>query len=479
MVLLLCACTRSVPSSTYGALRESFARYEAEEGRYFDRLVFSVAPRIFSKSNTYKVLLLDQHGDEWLFKASANGASDGIVAVYRVMNLFGLDSPEVHYKTLVFNGEPLEGTVQRFVKNRGGLSNTLLQKLKPATATYLAKSHVISWLLANHQVHYDQFLVLGPSGSAPATGILRIDNSINWFLLGQDRIDIDYRTPILQDFGNVGYYQFWQNFIGGKIQFSLPAVYQWARLIADFPDEAYRDFFTTGIEHGLDQLANNGAGDTEGFRAAYPDVMARAPRKGDVLRRLVERKHNLPRDLGALYRDIAAWRGEASDIDGGWDPGRIAAELAARLDRMTAEVRAREASPEMAGRAEQPALRVQLSMKALKGIRRIAKLMHLPARERELELDEVRWLVEKVALEAAIPEEKAAARAAIRNLEKFRVAMEAVQEGRVSKIDFQDVSLDLPKFFSGSWPELDELIRIAKSDRAHKYHQVPASGSEW
>ena len=248
--LMLVGCTRSVPSGTYAPLIEAFNRYETEEARYFERLVFTVSPKVFSNSNTFKVLLRDQTGEEWLFKSSENGASDGIVLVYRIMNLFGMDSPEAHYKTISFNGQMVAGTVQRFIPNRGGIPIWVMRRLKGDPAFYMAKNHVMSWLLANHQVHPDQFLVL-PKEPGPVREILRIDNSVNWFLLGQDRIDIDYRTPVLHDFGNIGYLRFWQFFLSGKILISLPEIYQWARFVAGFPDSKYLEFFAPAIKHNL------------------------------------------------------------------------------------------------------------------------------------------------------------------------------------------------------------------------------------
>ena len=68
----------------------------------------------------------------------------------------------------------------------------------------MAKNHLMSWLLANHQVHGSQFIALGKD-LQHLENVMRIDNEIEWPLMGYDRLDISYRSPFLWDVRNGGY----------------------------------------------------------------------------------------------------------------------------------------------------------------------------------------------------------------------------------------------------------------------------------
>ena len=102
--------------------------------------------------------------------------------------------------------------------------------------------------------------------------IQRIDNAIEWFLMGHDRLDKDYVSPMLIDTSFPGYSSFWNNFILSRIfdrspekipnepglqayrfhmGLDLNRIYRWARFIAGYPEDEYRHFFDLGLANGL------------------------------------------------------------------------------------------------------------------------------------------------------------------------------------------------------------------------------------
>ena len=106
-----------------GTLIRKFHQLEALEEQGFERLIFGISPTKLSRSMNFKLVLRDQLGRDWLFKAGKSAAADGAVAVHRIFHLFGLETPEIHYKTLRINDEQVEGTLQKLVPNRGTLQS--------------------------------------------------------------------------------------------------------------------------------------------------------------------------------------------------------------------------------------------------------------------------------------------------------------------------------------------------------------------
>ena len=203
-----------------------------------------------------------------------------------------------------------------------------------------------------------------------------------------------------------------------------------------------------------------------------PPVMRSA--KAEVVPLLVARKNRLAQDLGALYRNLAEWSEASVDFDEGWDARKISLALASRLIRQASALRDR-GLPEL---AEQAPLRVPLSLEGLRSIRRLSKILLLSAKDREIEYDRIESELEKLARIAPVPEERLALKAAMANLKKFRAVYRAWVENKVPHAEFQEVWLDLPKFFGERWPEMDQLLVTAKSGKKFAGHGSPSDG-EW
>ena len=370
---LLLSCQKK--PTPYSRLIEKFREAESAENAAFSQLAFRPVSKSFPPSITYKVTLEDQLGRLWLFKAGSSTAMDGAVIVYRVSNLFGYDTPEIHYKKLTLNGEEVEGTIQRVIPNIGPLESFPLTALPSPAKDYLARSHVISYLLANHHVHAEQFLVLSQDGKTPSN-LLRIDNSVDWFLLGRDRFDLDFHTPMISR-EQMGYGTFWRQYIlkgilgkewskefsayADPVQFfdlDLPAVHRWVAFIAGFPDTEYLDFFSRGLAQGMDHLS---AYSVAKSRLLVPELTD-DPSPATFRIKILDRKHELPNELKKMYEKMAAFRGEKLTLTGG-NSDLIADALIARLQ---AAIDAHRAVPIPS--ATQEALTVPISFSAYQAL---------------------------------------------------------------------------------------------------------------
>ena len=87
------------------ALRKANAETEKLRDEVFNKLVFRLVESNPLKSKNFKLLVKDQLGRDWIFKAGESAAEDGAVAVYRLFRLFGLETPEIHYKAFKINDE--------------------------------------------------------------------------------------------------------------------------------------------------------------------------------------------------------------------------------------------------------------------------------------------------------------------------------------------------------------------------------------
>jgi len=298
----------------YEPLIEKFEAYEKLEQENFQKLTFTLSEKQFQKSVTLKIILNDQLGRSWMFKGNENiesSSSDGAVAAYRIYNLFGLNVPETHYLTISVNGKKVPGHIQLFIPNIGTFEkNEVFYSMSSLEQSHVAKNHLLSWLIANHHVHQGQFLVSSGNHASTSNRLFRVDNSIQWFLIGRDPFDINYQPAHMWEIPLTGYYRFWRSFLNGKFDFSLQEVYEWAYFISKFPRKKYGSFFQLAIENKLRHLANNGHDPNEPFfLKMYPDLFPLVDEK-TFLPSLLKRKENLLTDISPLYSKLLKIRGE-------------------------------------------------------------------------------------------------------------------------------------------------------------------------
>lgn len=419
LAIILVGC-REESKVPYKELIESFKEQEELEKRNFERLVFKVSPKKVKPSLSFKFILVDQLGREWMFKTSASGApSDGAVAIYRVFKLFGLETPEIHIKTLTINGEPLSGTVQRMITpNLGGLNDTYIMQLSPEGQAYLAKTNLLSWMTANHHIHPQQYLVL-PDQTGKPNSVMRIDNSIEWFLIGNDSLAIRYQTPVLWSHARVGHAGFWRMYLNGNFDLPMREILDWAALVADFPDSFYGQFFEEGVAKGLNGFANNNVMPWTGPHWTFlPDIVPKVTQE-TLIPTLIKRKREFLRDVGKFFDELRTARSDVPKAEGKRDPTAEAWKLIGKLQENLHRLKAEEALLNSQVVGEQEPLILESSFKAYQILGPMAYLYaaHPRLRRQYLRnaLEELKVLEETSNIET----EKTSARIARRNIEKI------------------------------------------------------------
>lgn len=354
----------------YDEIIAAFRELEEVEKEAFDRLVFTLSPRKIDPSLSFKFVVVDQLGREWMFKSTGGGlASDGEIAVHRIFKLFGLKTPEIHVKTLMVNGRPLTGTMQLMIlPNLGALNDNHIRRMPLSGRVYIAKAHILSWLVANHHIHPKQHLVTTVDGRTP-TGVMRIDNSIEWFLIGYDSLSVRYQSPLLWNHPRVGYASYWSLFLNETFHLPLVNILNWARLISEFPDDVYASFFEEGVKNGMETFANNAVmPGTKFYQLHIPEIIPRVNAE-TLIPTLVKRKKNLMKDLELFLDQLRATRADVPTVDMAQDPLRSAKRLIDWIREETSHAREVLAALDEAPQSEQGPLELDFSFQAYQILR--------------------------------------------------------------------------------------------------------------
>lgn len=321
---------------------EIFSELETLRREEMSLLRFDNSPVKVNSSRSYKFVLRDQTGRDWLFKAGASSSMDGAIAVHRISTLLGVLSPRMHYKKIEINGTEITGSLQELIPDVKGFTGNWAA-LNEKSRDYVLKNHVLSWLLANHHVHPDQFLIR--KSTSDEQQLIRIDNSINWMLFGSDRLDIEYRSPMLSQTPFAGYSDFWNQYLFSgqkfnkifseregikdtfmvKYDLNLNEALLLTKYIGLIPEDYYKDFFSFCVKNNLFFTSNN-----EAIAAAWltPVNYIKYGDKTKFLDRVLARKDSIFNDYSKFFAELSDLRGEK------WNPDLSEKQLLQFIDKI-------------------------------------------------------------------------------------------------------------------------------------------------
>lgn len=327
-----------------------FERFERLQKDYMSRLRFRLSEKQLKKSMAYKVVLLDQFDDSWLFKAGIASSMDGAISIYRLGEYLGVPTPEMHYLTLNLNGENVTGSVQRLLKTKADYIP--LNLLGPKSHQYMAQQHALSWLTTNHHVHPGQFIY--PDIPEDDIGIQRIDNSVNWFLLGHDELNTFYTSPMVAHVADAGYFQFWNDYLSydvylqglkkglisaegtvgiknamenRKLNVDLQSLYSWILFFQKMPDDLFLNMFKNNERNNF-MFSGNNSPNAAWYQTA--EFMLTSEKK-EFLPKLLKRKKQAHKDFKKFYQYLAKAKGEKLTLKPNAE--LIEIDLTARLNK--------------------------------------------------------------------------------------------------------------------------------------------------
>jgi len=324
----------------YAPLVALWRRRHALEAQYLQALRFTLSPNQISAGKVLKLVLRDQRGGDWLFKVGGV-ASCGARAVYELGTLFGWETPQYQRTSVIVNGKEVRGTLQRYITDARILVGFVKEarrgndRLAPRAWSDLLQSQLFGWITANHHLHILQFIATIRWGQV--TRVQRIDNAVEWYLVGHDRLDESFMTPILSarmKHSLLGYKWMWDLFQKGYAALPLAEVYALARFIAGAPDELYAERFREGIEDDFDCFGNDSK---SVLRGLVPDLVDSFD-ESSFLPTMVARKNALPADIAELFETQLEKAGRRVDYRDGPSMEETGARIGRGLEERIAEL---------------------------------------------------------------------------------------------------------------------------------------------
>ena len=306
---------------------------------------------------------------------------------------------------------------------------------------------------------FRSFLVLERRGIGVRT-IMRIDNSVEWYLLGKDRLSLDYHSPMMDDTPFTGYAEFWRQvlfdeflrenpkaksvpedlrFILNKKPISFEKIYSWILFIKAYPEAEYLKLFARGMENKCRFFGN--LSEHSRWNNA-PEVMFQA-RCDKIMGILKERKRNLDADFRRFFGELKGLVGMEFHPAAQTNFFSIEESIESNLRTERSELeRVREF---LKNSPSQEVLRGLISFRGHQRLYDVSKLEHMSREVRLASLNKAISELQSIRNKASDESEKQALDNAIQNL---RVLERCVNVS--DKINLK-ATLHLNRFFRPSW----------------------------
>jgi hypothetical protein len=282
-------------ANNYYKLVSLYKRYFDLQEELFKKLTFKLSVDQAVKGGTsFKLTLEDNLGKKWIFKEKGTNR----VIAQRLYTLFNVESPQIHNVRLVLNGKPVAGTLQRFILNEGSLYKSGFLKISDSGLKYLMKTQVLDWLMRDHDVFPEHFLILSFDQENRAEKLMRIDQDCA--CMDSELSDLDYvhMVAINKDFkGSVrgnSYCLMEEAHKNREIILDLNDAYALVRFVADFPEELLEELIWPLKEPERKELIKD---DFNQLREKYAFFW----------NSLVSNKRKMAQDFKKLYLNMAAF----------------------------------------------------------------------------------------------------------------------------------------------------------------------------
>ncbi len=453
-ILLLFFSTQSFAEVKGAPSAQAYQRdlraLEAAEAELVSKLKLTLSPFQIKSNISYKVVLRDQFGEDWLFKAGENAASDGAIAVYRIYQALGVFTPETYPLRLRLNGKLVEGSLQRVYATKKSEEIFSFVRFNEPTLNYFATTHALDWLTLNHHVHFGQFILLA-EGRSDGLAAARVDNSVNWFLINQDKLDIRYESPTLSHIYESGYTTLWLNYLllrmnqqnrfskldadaplagrnhlahlaralvpaqASKHRIDFRAVSQHLLLYQQLSDEWLKDVLRPGLANDLVNMSNSGVAQIL-LKAAD---LAAVVTKREFLKKMLERKNTAFESYRAFFGSLRELAGAEDVLVGELDPTFLASKHDHLRGRLRLAQQRLAEMPETAPTHEQE-VSVAVSYQLYLVIRELLPSPMLATQEmRQKKFQEVLRELERYRVDPRFSAEVEARKNAIANVKKL------------------------------------------------------------
>lgn len=226
-------------------------------------------------------------------------AVNGALTVSDFYTFFAIKTPDIFNKTFIFNDKITQGTLQRYmnvVKDKGTMLDHSFVTTDIENIYYLAKSHLLGWLLTNHHVHIRQFIMVDMGNQHR---LMRIDNSVEWRLIKTDSLDMNYVSPLLWLSRMPGYSELWRTVIHRRA-INFHKLLSYAKFIQDMPNDLFLGFYKLLLDNHL-KLSHNKSEHEN--RSLLPEIDHNLTVE-EYKSLLLTRKNNLYHDYNKFFEGI-------------------------------------------------------------------------------------------------------------------------------------------------------------------------------
>lgn len=266
--------------------------------------------RLIYGGQSEKYILLDEYGNEWMFKVYGSGSGGwpghAEVAANDIMDALGHASVDIRYVEFTLpSGEKKGGSVQRILPKAGDTEYMDPVLLTDAQRRQLQEFQIVDYLLMNLDCHHGNFAIMH-DGSLMAwdkgQAFKHLDRVGDGSAYDPDTI-LSLRE--YNAYNQPYYVRLWQGFIRGDYDMDLHAIEPFLEKVENLPDSV----FTEALKPYLDARFK---GDPAGRQKAVETILAR--------------KNNIRAKVEEFYRQIAKEKGISFD---GFPPKKAVAQTLA------------------------------------------------------------------------------------------------------------------------------------------------------
>lgn len=303
--------------TAYIELIQIYKEWLSLDSETFKMLSFKLSSeQLIRKGSSLKLTLEDNLGRKWIFKPDYMGTKElkyeghyangeAAVIVYKIYKLFGLETPRIHFITLNINGKEISGSIQRFVLNKGTLSNHRPLNISSNGLNYVLDAHTLDWLLRNHHATDSHFLVLSLDETGKPEELMRVDNEINLTLPNKNIstspcLSMNWPCPASKRHSRI-YYYLWESYLFEEINLDFKKHFAFIEFVSRFPDDFFTGLMLSEKTHNIEDA---GQSKLEKMKKDHKNLL-------DPIH---FRKLNLIKDFKKFYKNLAKKRGDCFEI---------------------------------------------------------------------------------------------------------------------------------------------------------------------
>ncbi len=158
------------------------------------------------------------------------------VPSYHIHTLFGVHTPETHYKLLNIKGRTVLGTLQRIIPFDYTSDLQVIDEYTDQSLSYLLKIFALNWLFASMDPNPNDYLLEETGGKI--SNVTKVDLAIHFPSLSENTAELythpEHQSPI--------FVRLWEMYSRGELLLPLIENHAFMVFVSLFPEENFNEF---------------------------------------------------------------------------------------------------------------------------------------------------------------------------------------------------------------------------------------------